>query len=352
MVMPETIEIDASHGGQVLRTALGLSALSGKAVVLKNIRASRPKPGIKAQHLYGTNCLAEICGARVSGNVPGSRALEFRPGKIKPVSLSISLPTAGSLSLILQAAMLPALAAEIKLRLAGGTDVAWSPPVNYLRKVLLPALRQMGANFSVELLSHGYFPKGMGRVSFSSKPAELPLKPLRRVERGSLECIKAFSHSASLPSEVSRNQLAAAKKELVESGLDFEFEGTIESRESANTIGSGIDLIALFSSAAIGANALGEKGKHATKVGREAAQNLLRELRAEKPVDSHLADQLIPYAALASGRSEFACTSLTEHTLANIMVCEKILGVKFIVEGSLHEPARISVDGVAFQKTG
>ncbi|MFH1225053.1 MAG: RNA 3'-terminal phosphate cyclase [Candidatus Diapherotrites archaeon] len=346
----EALEIDASHGGQVLRTAIGLSALTGVPVSLKNIRSSRPKPGLKKQHVAAITAVVSICGARTMGVFEGSKEIKFSPREImQKQTLATNIGSAGSVALVIQSASLPALACELKISATGGTDVAFSPPMNYLANALFPALKCTRARFSAETLMHGYFPKGRGRVLFRSKPAALPLKPLRILELGELQEIKAFSHSASLPSDVSRNQLSAAKNALANAGIDAPFGGHAESRERADTIGSGIDLFAIFSSGAvIGANALGEKGKPATRVGEEAAQNLLRELSAQRPVDSHLADQLIPYMALAKGKSEISCTSLTEHTLTNISVCEKMLGVKFEVRGSQGEPAEISVTGAGF----
>lgn len=350
------VEIDASHGGQVLRTAIGLSALTGTPVSLKNIRSSRPKPGLKKQHIAAITAVASVCRARTMGVFEGSKEIKFAPREIaQKQNLNLNIGSAGSVALVIQSVSLPALACELKLSATGGTDVAFAPPMDYLSRALFPALKPVGARFSCETLMHGYFPKGRGRVLFRSRLSVLPLKPLRMLELGELLEINAFSHSASLPSDVSRNQLSAAKNALANAGVNAAFEGHAESREHADTIGSGICLFAVFSSGAvIGANALGEKGKPATKVGEEAAQNLIRELSAQKPVDSHLADQLIPYMALAKGRSEISCTSLTEHTLTNISVCEKMLGVKFEISGdngspaAQGSPATISVTGAAF----
>ncbi|MBU0662364.1 MAG: RNA 3'-terminal phosphate cyclase [Candidatus Diapherotrites archaeon] len=348
----EFLEIDASNGGQVLRTSVGLSALTGKPVSLTSIRSTRPKPGLKKQHLTAIRAVSSLCHAQTNGTYEASGKLTFRPSALsaEPQTLRLNIGTAGSVSLVLQAAAFPTLVRGAKLSIIGGTDVAWSPPVHYLKYVLLPVLKKMGANFSVDLISHGYFPKGNGKANFISKPAKFPLRPIVLVAPGELTHITAFSHCASLPEDIARNQLSAAEKELLDAGIDVDFEGSAVSKGASSTIGSGISLFAhLSSGAVIGANALGERGKHASKVGTEAAQNLLRELNAKQPVDVHLADQLIPYMALAKGKSEIACTSLSQHTLTNIAVCEKILGIKFSVEGKENAPAKISVNGVAFK---
>lgn len=341
------LEIDASAGGQVLRNSLALSTLTKKAVKIKNIRANRPNPGLQQQHLTALQTAAKICNAKIEGAGKGSKEVVFEPGEIQDMQLNVNIGTAGSITLLLQSILIPSLIREIKLRIFGGTDVAWSPPFNYMNEVLLPTLTKTGARFDFDLITHGYYPKGNGSVSFKSFPAEFPLKPIIITKLGNLQHIKLFSHSASLPREVSLNQANRAKKELEKLGVDIEEK--IESRESANTIGSNIDLIAFFDSGAIiAANALGAKGKPAVAVGKEAALKLLKEISSQKPVDSHLADQLIPFMAIAKGESKIQCSSLTEHTLNSIAVAEKILDLKFSVEGEKGESAEISVEGIGF----
>ncbi len=341
------IEINASQGGQMLRTSLALSALTRQPVRVTDIRASRPNPGLKAQHLTAVQTLATICNAELKGTKPGSTAIEFSPKQIKPVNLSVNIQTAGAISLLLQQVQPAALLEEVRLRIAGGTNVAWSPAVEFTQHALFPALRSMGARFELKVVKRGFFPKGQGYVVFSSKKARLPLQPLNLTELGSLQFIEIFSSSASLPEDVSRNQAIAAKHALQHLGV--EFRETIESMEQAATIGSSISLFAHFSKGAVlGGSALGAKGKPADAVGREAAQDLLSELQAKQPCDRHLADQLLPFMALARGKSQICCTKLTQHCLANTIVAEKFLPAKFLVEGSLGKPARIAIEGVAF----
>ncbi|MBI2530485.1 MAG: RNA 3'-terminal phosphate cyclase [Candidatus Diapherotrites archaeon] len=339
-----------SGGGQILRTALGLSALLQKPISVNKIRYNRPTPGLQAQHLTALTTLKQICDAQVEGAKQLSQEIKFSPRAPHSAQLHINIGTAGSITLLLQSIILPALLHETKLRIVGGTDVAWAPSANYMQNVLLPALSKAGAKFDLELNARGYYPKGLGSASFSSKPARLPLKPVSLVNLGNLERIRIISHCANLPKEVALNQLKSAKKTTTDALGDIDFDESIECREKSETTGSGIDLFAYFDSGAIiGANALGEKGKPAEKVGREAAEKLLKELSAKKPCDSHLADQLIPFMALAQGYSTIETTSLTEHAQTNIFVVEKFLPVKFEVSGSLGEPAEISVLGAGFK---
>lgn len=340
-----------SGGGQILRTALGLSALLQKPISVNKIRYNRPVPGLQAQHLTAITTLRQICNAQVEGAKLLSQEVRFSPQAPHDSHLQVNIGTAGSVTLLLQSIILPALLHEIKLRIVGGTDVAWSPSANYMQNVLLPALSKMNAKFDLELNARGYYPKGLGSASFSSKPAKLPLKPVSLTNLGNLERIRIISHCANLPKEVALNQLKSARKTIADALGETDFEESIECREKSETTGSGIDLFAYFTSGAvIGANALGEKGKPAEKVGKEAAEKLLKELAAKKPCDSHLADQLIPFMALAEGYSTIETTSLSEHTQTNIFVVEKFLNVKFEVSGNLNEPAEISVMGAGFGK--
>ncbi|MFH1256318.1 MAG: RNA 3'-terminal phosphate cyclase [Candidatus Diapherotrites archaeon] len=341
------IEINGEAGGQVLRTSIGLSSLTGKQVKISSIRTNRPNPGLQAQHLTGLQSVARICGAQVNWARLNSKEVFFSPRETRQTKLAVNVGTAGSTSLVLQPVLFPALQEKIELRVQGGTDVKWAPSHNYLSEVLFPKLKAMGAKFECKLIKPGFYPKGNGAISFKSLPAQLPLKPINLIELGELQFIKIFSQCASLPKEVATNQAASAKKQLA--SLNIDFEEKINSIESTETIGSSIDVLAFFSSGAVlGANALGEKGKPSERVGKEAAQKLLEELAAKAPVDRHLSDQLIPFMALAKGKSEISCTNLTEHALNNIAVCEKILGVSFEVKGELGNKAEISVEGLGF----
>ncbi len=348
------IEIDGGEGesgGQLTRTALALAALTKQEIRIVNIRAKRPKPGLQQQHLAAVKTLAEICGAQLQGAQLHSTKLLFSPKQIRQVNLNVSIGTAGSVALLLQQILPVALVDEIKLRVIGGTNVAWSPPIEFMQRVLFHSLQKMGARFNLYVNKKGFFPKGMGMVSFSSKPAKLPLRAINLTELGKLEFIEILSSSASLPKEVSRTQAIAARRALqhLNADLNIEFRESIESSEHAETIGSAISAFACFSSGAVlSGSALGEKGKPAERVGEEAARNLLSELGPKQPCDSHLADQLIPFMALAKGKSELRCTKLTQHCLTNIAIVEKFLPVKFAVEGELGKPAKISVEGVAF----
>jgi RNA 3'-phosphate cyclase len=337
-------------GGQIARTAIGLAALLTRPIRITGIRRGRPSPGLKMQHLTAINCAKAICSAEVVGNRLHSEELVFKPReKPRQLALSANISTAGSISLVLQTIMLPAMLVETRLRITGGTNVEWSPPIEFMQQLLFSLLKKMGARFELRIGKRGYYPMGKGIVNFSSRKARLPLRPISLTELGDIDSIRVFSHSSNLPHEVSVNQARSAKKVLLQRLPRISFDEKIESKKPSDAIGSGITLIAVDSDGnMLAASALGKQGKPAETVGKEAAQKLLQELAPAKAVDSHTADQLIPFMALAEGYSTIQCSKLTRHCLTNISVCETMVGVKFDVRGKLGGPAEIFVEGAGF----
>lgn len=339
------IEIDASAGGQVLRTAIGLSTLLGKEVTVSNIRKNRPKPGLFPQHFAGIKAMGALCGASIQGAFTGSAKVVFSPKEFKSTHLNVNIGTAGSAMLLLQEVLPACFLDETRLRISGGTDVPFAPSFNYFREVFLHTLSRFNAKAELDLLCHGFYPKGGGAVSFKSHKIK-KLKPINILSCGKLSVIKIFSQSSQLPSSIAKAQVVSARKKL--EYLDVEFMEQIDAAQNAGTIGSSIDLVACFDNGhCIGANSLGKKGKRAEIVGTEAAQKLLHELNSDAPVDSHMSDQLLPFMALAKGHSAILCANETEHAKSNICVLEKMLEVKFVKEqkGNLLE---ISVQGAGF----
>jgi RNA 3'-terminal phosphate cyclase (ATP) len=262
--------------------------------------------------------------------------------------------TAGSIPLIIQALM-PAAAyapSPAEFELTGGTDVRWSPTIDYLRLTQLPLLRMMGYEAVIQVHRRGHYPKGGGRVSVNIN-APRKLKAARWLERGELIEIGGVSHCVRLPSHVAQRQANAAKEKLSKAGfgsLDIVTETYPPNQDPHLAPGSGITLLAKFTSGAIlGADSLGERGKPAESVGEEAAINLLKEIASDAPVDKHMGDIIIPYLAVADGVSEIQVSEITPHTMTNIKVAEMLTGVKFTVEGALHGPSKISVSGMGLK---
>jgi RNA 3'-phosphate cyclase len=228
-----------------------------------------------------------------------------------------------------------------------------SPPIDYLANVTLPTLRKMGYVGEVELIRRGHYPRGGGIVRARIEPVQ-KLRAIRLTEVGKVTCVVGISHCVRLPPHIAARQAHAAKQVLLRAGYDADVR--VESYEPAKDPhlgpGTGITLWAETERGAIlGGSCLGRPGKPAEQVGREAAESLLDQLGRGRAVDRYLTDQLIPYMALAEGRSEISSAEITLHALTNIELVEKILGVKFEVEGQQGQPGLISVDGLGFQKS-
>ena len=332
----EWVEINGSYGeggGQILRTAVALSVITGKPVRIYNIRANRPNPGLRTQHLHGILALKELSNARVRGAQVGSTRLEFIPGKARPKHIRVPIKTAGSITLVLQA-LLPAMAfTGGSFEVTGGTDVPWSPPVDYLKHVTLFALERMGLRIRLEIKRRGHYPKGGGLVVGEVEPWE-ERKPLIALEWRKIERFAGISHATNLPAHVAERQAKAAEERLRRFySVPVEIE-----REVSRSLGpgSGIVVWAETDSLRIGGDALGKRGKPAEVVGREAADELLEGLRPKKAVDKFLGDQLIPFLAFTGG--EVGVAEITSHLVTNVWVVERFLGKIFEVDGEVGKP--------------
>jgi RNA 3'-terminal phosphate cyclase (ATP) len=329
------IEIDGSFGeggGQIVRTAVALSAVTGKPVRITRIRQGRSKPGLAAQHARAITALAAICDARTSGATPGSSEIIFTPGDIRGGRHRVEIGTAGSVTLLMQC-LLPALLradGPCSLQILGGTDVQWSPAVDYFKNVFLPALSSFGARVSLEVLQRGYYPRGQGEVLLEVEPAKLKASyqesmtcDTAQIIQNIQNTVQGVSHCSNLAEHVAARQADSAAEVLQQAGFSAQI-----SREALRlpSLGSGITLW----SGCKGASSLGERGLPAEKVGRKAAEELIIELRSAATVDVHLADQLIPYLALAGG----CCTvrEISLHARTNIWTVGHFLDAKIEIK--------------------
>jgi RNA 3'-phosphate cyclase len=326
-------------GGQIVRTALGLSALLGKGFSVSDIRKGRKVPGLKPQHLTAINALKELCGAQTSDVGLGSESLEFSPGKLTPRTLGIDIGTAGSISLLMQSLWVPLVlgGGKFRLKLKGGTDTKWSMPIDYVAEVFVPQLRRYG-DIDIRVVRRGYYPKGGGEVEIRIKGkydmesiGDAPKIDL--LSQGTLMQIKGVSHASSdlSSAQVAERQARAAKHLLTKLNVPV----NIDTRYcDAFSTGSGITLWAIFSLDAddidvanpirLGADALGERGKRAEVVGEDAAKKLLSEIDSGAAVDSHMADNLVPFVALFGGG--FRTSGITDHTKTNVYAVSQFLG--------------------------
>jgi len=326
------IEIDGGYGsggGQILRTAVGLSALLGKPCRIFNIRAGRPRPGLAEQHLQAILAVSEYCHGKLTGAEVGSREITFIPGDRRRERIAVKIATAGSVGLVLQALMIAAVETGLELEIKGGATFGkWAVPVHYLVNVLCPLLEQAGYPAEITVQREGFYPVGGARVTARLKPGRL--HPVRWENPGRLAGVAGISIASEhlRRSRVSERQAAAAA-EIVERKLNRKAE--LETRYvPADCPGSGIVIWGRAENAVLGGDSLGERGKPAEKVGREAAEKLVAAV-AGGGLDHHAVDQLIPYAALTGG--SMVTDELTDHILTNLKLVETFLPVESSVQG-------------------
>ncbi|MBI5681191.1 MAG: RNA 3'-terminal phosphate cyclase [Methanobacterium sp.] len=336
------IEIDGSDGeggGSIVRIATALSALSQETINIKNIRSNRPKTGLMPQHLNAVKVVAQLSHASCDKLEIGSNEIFFKPESIKGGNFEIDIKTAGSIALVLQAFMIPAFFAKsrVNITICGGTDVRWSPSINYLQNITLPILKTMGYVAEIDIIRRGHYPRGGGIVKVEIAPVK-KLKPIISTEL-EVDRIRGISHSVKIPEHVAVRQAESAEKVLKANGFDAEIE--IEHSNNALGAGSGIVLWSEGKSR-VGGSSIGERGLKAENVGKNAAKEILYHISKGAAVDKYMGDQLIPYMAI-KGNSKIKTAELTLHTLTNIHVAEKIMDKKFSVIGELGDIATISV---------
>jgi RNA 3'-phosphate cyclase len=332
------IEVDGSKkggSGTILRLSVALSAITGQPLHIYNVRHNRPQPGLKPQHLEAVLTAAKLCNAELEGARIDSRELWFKPGEIEGGKIEAEIGTAGSISLLLMT-VLPICAyskSTVDLHVSrGGTDVSNAPTINYMRFILLPTLYRMGLDATLNVRKYGYYPKGNGEVTATVKPAG-SLRPLHTESFGKIKAIKGVSVCTFLAErKVAERQANAANDYLREKGHTTEIQIV---NDTSNPLQKGSSLVLWAETdtgTMLGADAIGELKKTSEKVGAEAAQKLYAEISAKPTVDMHLADLLIPYVALAKGKSIYFTRTLSEHLETNIWVTEQVLNTKFNVE--------------------
>jgi len=325
------IYIDGSRGeggGQVLRTALALSLVTGQPFKMTKIRAGRKKPGLKRQHLTCVRAAVEIGSARVSGDELNSQSLEFYPGKVKGGSYRFSVGSAGSASLVLQTVLPPLmLAAETShIVLEGGTHNPWAPPYDFLERCFFPQLKKCGVDIESELVDYGFFPAGGGRFKVCIQPVE-KLQGFDLLERGQLKSRLARALVADIPHTVAEREVNKACRSL---GWSTD-ESHAETVERVFGPGNVLMLEENYENVSELVISFGERGIRAEQVAIRAVRDLRHYLEGHAPVGEYLADQLLIPLALA-GEGSFVCTEVSEHTRTNIEVIKSFIDVEVNIQ--------------------
>lgn len=325
------MRIDASTGeggGQLVRTAVALSALTGTPVELVNVRARRAKPGLAAQHLTAVQAVAALCEARTEGLALHAQAFRFTPGPLRGGTFAFDVGTAGSVTLVLQA-LLPILLmapAPTHVRIIGGTDVRAAPPVDYWHRVMGAFLSRAGLDVSSTLERRGYFPRGGGAVTVAVHPGRP--RPVRLA--GSLgrppAMVEGTIHVCEIAPEVAARMRAAALHALGD--LPSRLETLVLGPGEASGQGGAIVLWALGPDAVLGAARVAERGVRAETLGGEAGAELAADVAAGAGLDGHMADQVLIYLALAGGGG-FRARALSSHARTAIWLIERLLPVRF-----------------------
>ncbi|MFZ6031411.1 MAG: RNA 3'-terminal phosphate cyclase [Chloroflexota bacterium] len=338
------IHIDGASGeggGQVLRSSLTLSILTGQPVRLENIRAGRSKPGLQAQHLQAVKAAAAVCDAQVEGHGLGSQALTFAPRNVRAGNYRFDINTAGAVTLVLQTIFLPLSVASGKssVTIGGGTHVPWSPSFHYLDWLWLPCLQQLGYNAAFTLGQAGFYPQGGGQVRAVIHPAS-SLQPKDWSERGALVDIRGLSGVANLDEEIARRQKLQALRTLELRCRDAKIK-----TESVRSPGKGtyVTLLARFEHTQACFTALGAPGKRAERVADEAAADLEAFLDGEGAIDPHLADQILLPLVLCGGASQVTTTQVTQHLLTNAAVIERFDAAQIAIEGEIGQSGVVRI---------
>jgi RNA 3'-terminal phosphate cyclase (ATP) len=329
------VRIDGSQGeggGQILRTAVSLSAITGIPIEVTNIRAKRSNPGLRPQHTTGIKIIADLFNATVENLQVGAEWVRFAPSdRFEGGSVKVDVGTAGSIPMILMA-VVPAVSLSnnsVEIQITGGTDVRASPTIDYVRHVVAASYRNIGLKFSVDVIRRGYYPKGGGIVKTTIEPCKEPgtmeLLSTRDVEP------EIASVCGQLPRHVAERQISSAMIALDKKGIRCRnYSASIEMSASPGSS------ILIYSASDfgpyVGGDSIGELGKRAEAVGGEAAERILESVLAQAPVDPFLADMLVLPLALAKGRSKYRVARVTEHLRTNLQVASQMTGCKYEIK--------------------
>jgi RNA 3'-terminal phosphate cyclase (ATP) len=342
------LTIDGSQGeggGQIIRTSLALSLITGKPFRIYNVRARREKPGLQRQHLTAVRAAAAIGDAQVEGASLGSSAFTFHPGAVTPGDYSFPIGTAGSTMLVLQTILPPLMIANAPSTLAfeGGTHNVHAPPYEFIVKAFLPLVNRMGPRVVAELERYGFYPPGGGRFNVRIEPGAGALAPLDLLTRGEIRARRARALVVKLPPLIGERELNVVREQLgwkEDAGDELRVETSTGALSPGNVLTLEIEseqLTEVFTG-------IGERGVRAETVAERAAEEARAYLETGAPVGEHLADQLLIPFALARGGS-YTTGQPSLHTTTNIEVIEMFLDVRINARQTGGDVWKIEVSG-------
>ncbi|MEZ8031277.1 MAG: RNA 3'-terminal phosphate cyclase [Nitrosopumilus sp.] len=332
------LKINGGHGeggGQIIRSAITLSCITKQPIHLENIRKNRKNEGLKAQHLTAIRILQKISKADVIGAKIGSTELKFIPGNVENLELIEDVKTAGSISLILQV-LIPVVSIsqkKLSLIIKGGTDVLWSPSMDYTQHVLKEAYSRMGIEFSIEIIKRGYYPKGNGEVKLEVYPSKIKSLTLSKRETNNLKLKCTFS---KISIDVIKEKIEMIKEKISKANFNVEIE--IKEEEAIDS-GASLLIYSIDKNSIIGIDGLFDNKKQNFDLDFEKFNNSLG-------VDESLADMLVVPASLGINKTVFQVKEITEHLETNLFVTSKITGCKYGI-GKTSEGFEVIIQGVS-----
>lgn len=320
----KTIDGSAGEGGgQILRTALALSLISGEPFRIENIRAGRAKPGLLRQHLTAVRAACEISGSKVDGDSIGSRSLLFLPRPARGGEYQLSIGSAGSASLVLQTILPPLLGASApsKITIDGGTHNPSAPPFEYLERAFIPLLRKMGAGVELHLERHGFYPAGGGKLHAEITPSKL--RPLELTERGALLRKTATAIISGLAGTIAMRELERVRERLAFTEEECKIFGVRDPLGPGNVLS--IELESEHVTEVI--SSFGQKGVSAEEVADRACADVETYLHSKAPVGRRSADQILLPLVMAGG-GRFSTPPLSSHAETQVALIQQFLPVK------------------------
>ncbi|MBT6083477.1 MAG: RNA 3'-phosphate cyclase [Nitrosopumilus sp.] len=333
------LKINGGHGeggGQIIRSAITLSCITKQPIHLENIRKNRKGEGLKPQHLTAILILQKIANAKVIGAKIGSTELKFIPGNIENLELVEDVKTAGSIALILQV-LIPVVSIsqkKLSLTIKGGTDVLWSPSMDYTQYVLKEAYSRIGINFSIKLTKRGYYPKGGGEVKLKVYPSKIKSINFSQRKTNNFKMICTFS---KISREIIIEKLKIIEEKISKRNFNVEIE---IKEEKAIDSGASLLLYSIDENSIIGEDGLFNKKTQNFDLDFDKFINNLTGM------DKNLADMLVVPASLGGKRTVFQVKEITKHLETNLFVTSKITGCKYGI-GKISGGFEIIIQGIS-----